>query len=231
MVEGARKAKGLAVIIDVFRAFSVEAYAFGKGVDKIYPVGNLDEAFQIAKSMPGSILLGERKEQMVEGFDFGNSPMAIMHEDLEGKTMVHTTSAGTQGIVNAKQADEIITGSFVNAGAIIRYIQAKNPKNVSLVCMGYSAKQETEEDSLCAEYLHDSILGKEPNFEQMVETIRQTSGRRFFDPAKAKHNPTEDFYLCLSLNKFDFIIRAESDPIGRLVNIKVPVQNLRNLEN
>ncbi|MBI4918784.1 2-phosphosulfolactate phosphatase, partial [archaeon] len=48
--------------------------------------------------------------------------------DFSNKTIVQTTGGGTQGIVNAKNADEIITGGFVNALAVINYIKKKNPK-------------------------------------------------------------------------------------------------------
>ena len=71
----------------------------------------------------------------------------VLNGDLKGKTIVHTTSSGTQGIANAKNADEIITGSFVNAGAIVKYIQQKQPKTVSLVCMGYACEYPTDEDT------------------------------------------------------------------------------------
>lgn len=50
------------------------------------------------------------------------------------KTVIHTTSAGTQGIVNAVKADKIITGSLINAKAIAEYIKNlltgdKNPQS------------------------------------------------------------------------------------------------------
>ncbi len=59
---------------------------------------------------------------MVEGFDFGNSPTDISQADVRGKTIVHTTSAGTQGLTNASGADVVLTGSLVNAAAICEYI-------------------------------------------------------------------------------------------------------------
>jgi phosphosulfolactate phosphohydrolase-like enzyme len=43
-VAGARAARGTAVIIDVFRAFSVAAYAFDAGAARVLPVGEIDAA-------------------------------------------------------------------------------------------------------------------------------------------------------------------------------------------
>ncbi len=221
LVEGAKKATGLTVIIDVFRAFSVEAYVFDKGAERIIPVGEVDHAYKLKEENPDYILIGERNEQMLPGFDFGNSPLQVMKFDFSGKTAVHTTSAGTQGMVNAVNADEILTGSFVNAGAIVNYIKAKNPENVSLVCMGYSAKYPIEEDTFCAEYIKNSLTGKSSDFDGMVETIRNTSGKRFFDPEKAAYNPPEDFDLCMNLNRFDFVIRADKNKEGLLTLNKI----------
>ncbi len=220
LIKGAQEAEGLTVIIDVFRAFSVECYLYANHAELIIPVANLEEAFKLAYDHPEYILIGERNEQKVEGFQFGNSPKQIIDEDFTGKTIVHTTSAGTQGILNAKSADEIITGSFVNAGAIIRYIQRKNPAKVSLVCMGYSAEKRIEEDTFCAQYIYNSLKGLEIDFNSMIQIIRETSGKRFFDPKLAGHNPPEDFDLCLDLNRFDFIIRAEKQKNGLIYNRK-----------
>ncbi len=209
LIEGAREAEGLTVVIDVFRAFSVAAYAFAGGAAKIIPVGELDIALRLKNEDPSRLLIGERDEQKPAGFDFGNSPSQIMQADLRGKTLIHTTSAGTQGLVNAVHADEIITGSFVNAGAISRYILKQKPENVSLVCMGYSARYPVEEDSFCAEYIKNELEGRESDFEKMVQIIRQTSGRRFFDDQKQLYAPAADFDLCLDLDRFSFVITAE----------------------
>ena len=45
MVPGARAATGLTVIIDVFRAFTVETYLMRANADKISPVGDVQVAF------------------------------------------------------------------------------------------------------------------------------------------------------------------------------------------
>lgn len=211
LLDGAKDAKGLTVIIDVFRAFSTACYAFDFGASKIIPVGDIHISQSLKEKNPEYILMGERNEQQPAGFDFGNSPSLLLKEKLEGKTIVHTTSSGTQGIANAKNADEIITGSFVNAGAIVRYIKQKLPQNLSLVCMGYACEYPTEEDTLCAEYIKNELLNTPNNFQAMVETIRKGSGKRFFDPEKQSWSPKTDFDLCLNLNHFNFVLKVEKE--------------------
>ena len=214
LLEGAKKAEGLTVIIDVFRAFSTACYAVENGASKIYPVGNIEMAYFLKERNPEFILMGERFERKPEGFDFGNSPFLLPETGLGGKTIVHTTSSGTQGIANAVNADEMITGSFVNAGAIIDYIKKQQPEKVSLVCMGYSCEYPTDEDTFLAEYIRDRLLGKTTNFPEMVERLRTGSGARFFAPENQEWSPEEDFWLCLALNRFPFILKVETDEHG-----------------
>ncbi|MBV5315217.1 MAG: 2-phosphosulfolactate phosphatase [Prolixibacteraceae bacterium] len=211
LLDGAKKAQGLTVIIDVFRAFSTACYAFGNGVKRIFPVGDLEIAYQLKEINPDYILVGERNEQKPEGFDFGNSPSQLLETDLNGKTMVHTTSSGTQGIANAKGADEIITGSFVNAQAIVNYIRKQNPNQVSLVCMGYSCQYPTDEDTLLAVYVKNELEGIPNDFQAMVDQIRKGDGARFFAPEKQEWAPAADFDLCLSLNRFNFVLKVEQE--------------------
>ncbi|OFX57029.1 MAG: hypothetical protein A2066_04640 [Bacteroidetes bacterium GWB2_41_8] len=211
LLEGARKARGLTVIIDVFRAFSTACYAFGNGIQRIYPVGDLEIAYKMKEQNPEFILVGERFEQKPEGFDFGNSPSQLLESDLTSKIMVHTTSSGTQGIANATGANEILTGSFVNAGAIIDYIRKQNPEKVSLVCMGYSCQYPTDEDTLLAVYIKNELEGVANDFQAMVEQLRTGDGARFFAPEKQDWAPVADFDLCLSLNRFNFVLKVEKD--------------------
>ena len=209
LTEGAMKARGLTVVIDVFRAFSTACYIFAAGAEKIIPVEHVEEAFNLKKIFPEVVMLGERLERKVPGFDFGNSPSHIMNQDFSGKTIVMTTSSGTKGIANATGADEIITGSFVNAEAIVRYIQQKNPAVVSLVCMGYEGRYPTQEDTFLAEYVRAKLLKIETDFDAMKEILRTGDGARLLDPANHEWSPSSDFELCLDPNCFDFILKIE----------------------
>ena len=215
LIEGSKKATGLTVIIDVFRAFSLECYLYNMGVSLIRPVGTIEEAFAFKKANPGYVLIGERKGRKCEGFDFGNSPSETAKHDLRGKTVIHTTSAGTQGIINAKEADEIITGSLVNAKAVARYIMENQPKEVSLVCMGNGGIAPAKEDELCAEYIRSILEGAElPDMDERVKRLRYEGGAHFFDRQNQDVFPEPDFWMCIEYNKFDFVLRVDKDEKG-----------------
>lgn len=221
LLEGAKQAKGLTVVIDVFRAFSLSCYMAKQGAELIVPVGEIEIAHKLKQENPEALLVGERNEKVPEGFDFGNSPTHLLNKDLSGKMIIHTTSSGTQGLVNATAATEVLTGSFVNAPAIVRYIQKQNPEFVSLCCMGYATLYPIEEDTFCAEYIKESLEGKSPNVQKMIETIKNTSGRRLFEPQNQAHSPETDFYLCTEVGKFDFVLKAIPWENGLLRLIKV----------
>ena len=208
-IEGAKEAKGLTVIIDVFRAFTVTCYAKDNGAKRIIPVGGLDLAYSLKKDHPEYVLIGERKGVQQEGCDFGNSPADIEKIDFTGKTIIHTTSAGTQGLVGAINADEIITGSFVNAKAIVRYIKSKNPAQVTLVAMGNNGVTYAQEDTLCANYIKALLLDQPVDEKSIRATLKKEDGSKFFDPAMNHIFPMGDFDLCLNFNRFDFILKVE----------------------
>ena len=212
LIDGAKKARGLTVVIDVFRAFTVEAYAMAAGTRQILPVGSIDTAYAIKEAHPDYLLMGERGGKKCPGFDFGNSPSQIAGLDLRGKTLVHTTSAGTQGIANAVHADEILTGSLVNAKATAKYILSRNPEHVSLVYMCLEGREPTEEDTLCAEYIKALLMGENPDISAQMDDLRNTSGAKFFDPAQQDAFPQPDFDMCLQLNRFDFALKVEAVP-------------------
>ena len=211
LIEGAQKATGITVIIDVFRAFSMEAYMMAMGAEKIIPVGASDEAYKLKKENPGFILAGERHGKILPGFDTGNSPWELGKINVEGKTIVHTTSAGTQGIANAGNAGEILGCALVNAKATAEYIRKKAPAVVSLVCMGLEALEPTEEDTLCAEYIKSLLSGKKMDMDKETEKLKTTSGAKFFDRSQNDVFPENDFYMCTEVDKFNFIMRYEKD--------------------
>ncbi len=221
--EGARRAQGLTVIIDVFRAFSVACYAYDAGASKVIATGEVQKAFELKNVYKNVILAGERNEKKIPGFDLGNSPTEIISTEITGKILVHTTTAGTNGLVNAKSAETILTGSLVNASAVARYIRAVNPDMISLVAMGYRGEISAEEDLLCAEIIKANLENRTMNTDKLVRDLKDSSGKRFFLPENRSFSPPTDFFLCTMINRFDFVLKAvmRSDGNIELEPIKI----------
>lgn len=220
LIDGAKQAKGLTVVIDVFRAMTVEAYVIANGAADLIPMGDLEQAYAYRDAHPGTILIGERDGKKCPGFDFGNSPSSIKDYDFTGKTVVHTTSAGTQGIANARFADEILTGSLVNAKAIAQYIKTSGAQEVSLVCMGLAGVEPTAEDTLCARYIKSLVEGSSIDLQEGFEECKRTSGAKFFDPEQQEVFPEADFGLCLEADKFDFVLHVEQGTDGLMHTVR-----------
>jgi 2-phosphosulfolactate phosphatase len=215
-VAGAKSARGIAVVIDVFRAFSVAAYAFDAGATRVLPVAEIEDAKALGHRFPGAVLAGERHARRLPGFDIGNSPTEVRAIGLRGRVLVHTTHAGTQGLVNATGADEVLTGAFVNISAVCRYILARAPGQVSLVRMGHEARERCAEDDLYAECLRLMLLGQPAPLAEVRERLRSApAAAKFFDPA-CDWAPRDDFEYCTDVDRFDFVLRlkrAAGDPL------------------
>jgi len=211
-VAGARSARGIAVVIDVFRAFATAAYAYEGGAARVLPVAEISTALEYRKSDPRAVLIGERHARRLAGFDAGNSPTDVIALDLRGRTVVHTTHAGTQGLLAATTADEVLTGSFVNISAVHRYLRERSPDRVSLVRMGHEARVRCLEDDLYAEALQRMLEGHAARLEAVRETLRGAdAARKFFDPA-CDWAPRTDFDYCTDVDRFDFVLRLKREP-------------------
>ena len=207
--KGAEQAEGMTVIIDVFRAFTLEAYLYAAGMEKIIAAASVEDALSLKKSDESYILFGERNGLKCIGFDYGNSPSAAAGTDFTGRTAVHTTSNGTRGIMKASGASQIITGAFVNARAAAEYVRRCCPEKVSLVCMGWK-ERPSQEDTLCAEYIKALLENKDmSDIDRKLENLKYTSGAKFFDPLQQDAYPQADFPYCIQRDIFDFVIRCE----------------------
>jgi 2-phosphosulfolactate phosphatase len=199
-VEGAKQAKGTAVIIDVLRAATVTSYLLNQGVTSITPVSTQEEAFKYKNESPDVLLVGEDQGIKIDGFDLGNSPAEIKKLDLIGKTAIHRSTTGTQGLVNAINAREIIFGSFVSAQPILTYLRSKNPQEITFVPM-YAL-----EDQLFAEYMQNQLLGRIGiTLSDIKSKLMQQEWLlgSFLNPENTLF-PEEDFHLALELDVFDF---------------------------
>ena len=136
----------IVVIIDVFRATSTIAVAMYNGATAIIPVDNVEKCIAIGNATPNSITAGERDGKIIEGLQYGNSPMDYPRSFIEGKTLVLTTTNGTKLLQMAlnKGAGDIITGSFPNLSAVCDYLVKQN-RNVYLGCSAWKDRFNLED--------------------------------------------------------------------------------------
>jgi 2-phosphosulfolactate phosphatase len=221
MLPGAERAVGAVVIIDVFRAFTTAAVALARGADKIIVVGDVEEAMALRSAGAGQICMGEVGGIMPPGFDLGNSPFEASRADLAGKTIIQRTSAGTQGIVAAKQAAQLYAGSLLTAAATARAVRKHSPQQVTLVAMGLDGRKRTDEDELCAIHLRNLLQGRQGSASGTRDVI--LAGPQipdFADPAKPHLHPG-DLDIALDVDRYDFAVRISKED-GRLVARKEP---------
>lgn len=203
----AGKAKGLTVVIDVLRAFTTTCYLFANGAKDVISVADLDDAYAIKKTHPSYLLIGERKGIKPSDFDWGNSPAELQTVSFMEKTVILTTSAGTQGIHKAMHADEVITGAFVNANAIASYIQKRKPNDVTLLCT--DDWHPENEDVMCAKFIMSLLNGHPMNFHKIQKYMKtHPSADGFLLHPMTKWSKI-DFNLCMTRDTFDFVVKAK----------------------
>jgi 2-phosphosulfolactate phosphatase len=201
--------KDTVVVIDVLRAFSTAAYAFGAGAESITLVGSVQEALDLKSTIPGALLMGEIGGIKVEGFDFGNSPAEFTHIDLSGRRLIQRTSAGTQGVVRARQAPVLLAASMCCAGATVRYLQQLAPASVIFLITGAGPGDQGEEDLACANYLEALLRGDWVQPEVYQQRVLHAPASRIFQDPERPEFPALDLELCLQVDRFDFAMPIE----------------------
>jgi 2-phosphosulfolactate phosphatase len=204
-LEDCHTAKGVVIVIDVLRAFSTAAYAFARGVKEIFLVSTVEEAVALKSQIANAKAMGEVGGLRPAGFDFGNSPTYIDEADLSGITMIHRTSAGTQGVVRSQAAEVLLAASFVVAGATARYISNLDTSEVTFVITG-KTYNGGEEDIACARYLEELLQGKQPDTKPFLQRVFESRDAfPHLDPNQREF-PLSDLEYCTQVDKFDFAL-------------------------
>jgi 2-phosphosulfolactate phosphatase len=144
----------IVVVIDVLRATSAITTGLHCGIKEIIPINSVEKAVDYKSK--GYITAAERDGQVVEGFDFGNSPYAFMNPDLVGKTVVLTTTNGTNAIEVAKEKSIVVIGCLNNLTYLSKWLIEQN-KNVLVLASGWKEKMNLE-DTICAGAIADILL-------------------------------------------------------------------------
>ena len=211
LVEGAKKAQGTAIIVDVFRAFTTAVIAFDRGAKSIILVAEVEEALELRNRGVGDLIMGEVDGKRPDGFDYGNSPHEISQAEMDGKTIVQSTRAGTVGVAAATNAETVYLGSLVVAAATAAAVRRDNPDVVSIVAMGDRGAYRSDEDEQCALYLRNLLEGRRPS-PAAVRSLIVYGGQtqKFFDDSQPQFHPN-DVELALQINRFPFAMQVHRE--------------------
>jgi len=224
------------VVFDVLRATSSMITGLGSGVREFLPARTIGEALNLHAAHPGSLLAGEREglrigSELTGGrcFDLGNSPTEFLSGDLQGKSVVITTTNGTRALRSCVGAREVLIASFLNLSATSQYLIRTHPEEILLVCSG-TGEQTAYEDVLGAGALVN-LLCKEWGFKILSDAAlmaqrlllheemdlvtafsKSSNGKRL----SAHPQLQDDIAFCAQRDRFPMVARMGEDGAIRI---------------
>jgi 2-phosphosulfolactate phosphatase len=202
-VEGARAARGVVVVIDVLRSFTVSAYALAGGARECLLVSTIDEALALAQRIPDSIISAEEHGLPVAGIAISNSPTQVRAAHLNRRTLIQRSSAGTPVMGAVRSGDDMFAGSLVVASATAQACLSRRPSTVTLV-----ASADFPEDHACAHYIEAVMRGSSVDVDQLLLPLRESERYRKFVAGEWPGFPPTDIKLSLTVDRFDFALAA-----------------------
>lgn len=197
----------IVVVIDIFRASSSICYGIENGALEIIPVASVEEC--IAFEGEGYLRAAERNGEVVAGFDFGNSPFSYTKEKVQNKKIILTTTNGTHAIQEAKLADKIVLGSFLNLNALCDWL-ATQEQDVLLLCSGWKNKFNLEDTLFAGAVVHtmrnsfthfcDASIASEDMYVLAKNNLREYLYKSSHSQRLKELDIEDDIQFCLKQN-------------------------------
>jgi 2-phosphosulfolactate phosphatase len=150
------------VVIDVLRASTTIAVALHHGAKEIIPATTVESAVKISGNLFGDVTLlgGERNGKIVEGFHLGNSPFDYSEERVRGKSIIFSSTNGSQAMAKSRYAREMVVCGFVNMSAVVDFLKEPE-RDFTIVCAGNNGLFSLE-DAVCAGMVINRLSGGKP---------------------------------------------------------------------
>lgn len=197
----------VAVVIDVMRAFTVAAWAFSRGVERIVLASTESEALALKESHSGWLALKDGAP--AAGFDAVNSPGLLRSRDFAGRTLVQKTTAGTVGALAVANAPLVLCASFVVAGPTARFLRTADSGPVTFVVTGEDGR--ADEDLACAEYIGHSMAAVEVDAAPYLHRARTSRAAADLAAGLRSGYHPDDVDLCLEIDRFPFAMVARQE--------------------
>ncbi|MEU3482659.1 2-phosphosulfolactate phosphatase [Streptomyces sp. NPDC033754] len=194
----------VAVVIDVMRAYTVAAWAFAQGAEKIVLAESLDDALALKARHPDWVALKDGPP--APGFDAVNSPSMLRSVDLGGRTVVQKTTAGTVGALAVKDAPLVLCAGFVVAEATARLLRERGSDQVTFVVTGEDGR--ADEDLACAQYIARRVTEADTDAAEFLRRGAESrAAAELLEGVRHGSHP-DDVALCLELDRFPFAMVA-----------------------
>ncbi len=212
MYELYRQEEGITVVVDIFRATTAICTALQNGVVEVIPVASIHDAKRYSND-DDVIIAAERGGEVVEGFKYGNSPLSyINNPEIVGKSLVLTTTNGTQAIEAAKTDGELVIGAFSNLKVLTEWL-IKEDQDVMILCAGWKNRLNLE-DGLFAGAVVDILLNAGYEFDidsdaaiitRLLYTTSKNDMGKFLENSSHRNrlknlHLEKDIDYCLQLN-------------------------------
>lgn len=194
----------VAVVVDVMRAFTVAAWAFARGAEKIVLSGSLEESLALKARHSDWVTLKDGPP--APGFDAVNSPGLLRSVDLGGRTVVQKTTAGTVGALAVKDAPLVLCASFVVAEATAEVLRAGGTGGVTFVVTGEGGR--ADEDLACAQYIAGRADGAARDAAEFLRRAEESLAATELREGVREGVHPDDVELCLELDRFPFAMVA-----------------------
>jgi len=202
----------IVVVTDVLRATSAMVAGLASGVTAIRPVETIEASAELRAQ--GYLAAAEREGQVVEGFEFGNSPAAFMRPDVKGRKIALTTTNGTRAIALVADAPLVLIGAFVNLEAIVNFLKGRT-EDVLVLCSGWKGNFNLE-DSLFAgavvaglravDVTHcDAGMATAMLYDQLASDLFGAIQQSSHYQRLAKMGIEEDIRFCMQRNLFSVV--------------------------
>lgn len=142
------------LVLDVLFATSSIVTALAHGAAEVLPTIDGAAALAEARGRPAGsyVLSGELNAETLPGFAHP-TPLALLGQRLEGKTLIYSTTNGTVALNKSRAADHILAAALLNGEAVVTHVERSFPDATVLVVCSGSADNFNLEDFYGAGYL------------------------------------------------------------------------------
>ena len=202
---------GAVVAVDVLRAFTTAAYAFGAGASRILLVDSVADAIALKAQHPGALVIGEDSGRKPDGFDLPNSPVEVSGADVGGRTLIQRTSAGTRGVVAARSASRLWCASLVCASATARAVAASGLGEPTYLITGRFEDRPDRpgyDDLVTAELIERARLGHELDVARTARAVAESDEAVLTLALGRGHVHPDDIEYAVQVDRFDFAMEV-----------------------